>query len=121
MKQKLNKSIVIYGRVPSKKNSKIIVCRGKFPSLLPSKNYTLWHKDAEVQLKNQDNVIKNSEITMIFFSPDNRKYDLTNKAESIMDLLVDCNFIADDNYTIINKLTLIHGGVDKENPRVEIM
>lgn len=111
--------ITIKGRVPSKKNSKQIVCRGKYPMLLPSKQYTEWHKDAVIQL-NGVQKIKSKKIEITFFAPDARKFDLTNKAESILDLFVDCGIIEDDNYTIIKEVNLKFGGIDKLNPRAEI-
>lgn len=46
--------------------------------------------------------------------------DLTNKAESVMDLLVDCGIIVDDSWQVVEKLTLRIGGIDKKNPRVVV-
>ena len=64
--------------------------------------------------------IKSSKIKLTFYAGDNRKFDLSNKAESIMDLLVDTKLIEDDNYSVISELTLKFGGVDKGNARCEI-
>jgi Holliday junction resolvase RusA-like endonuclease len=111
--------IIISGRIPSKKNSKIMVCRGKFPMLLPSQKYTEWHKDAVIQLKGKS-IIKSNKIKLTFYPPDKRPADLSNKTESIMDLLVDCGLIEDDNWYVISELTLIFGGTDKDYPRCEI-
>ena len=113
--------LIIRGRIPSLKNSKIMVCRGSRPVLLPSKSYQAWHEDASYQLMAQRPTkgIKKCEIEMTFYFPDNRKADLTNKAESVMDLLADCGIITDDAWQVVCKLTLVSGGVDK-NPRVEI-
>jgi len=116
---KKKSKIIIYGQTPSKKNSKIIICRGKFPNLIPSKNYTKWHKDAITQLAEKEQ-IKANEITLTFFTGDNRKFDLSNKCESIMDTLVDAGLLEDDNYSIISSLHLHFGGVDKGKPRCEI-
>ena len=106
-------------KLPLKKNSKIISCRGNRPCLFPSKNYTAWHKDALLQLTGKQK-IESNELTITFYVDSIRKYDLSNKAESIMDTLVDAGLIEDDNYTVISKLILIHGGVDKVNTRTEI-
>ena len=111
----------ILGRVPSKKNSKVMVCRGKFPILLPSAKYQEWHKDASKQLTGAYKVgICPSTIEIKLFSPDMRKSDLTNKAESIMDLLVDNGVLEDDNWFCCPNISLKFGGQDKENPRAEI-
>jgi len=111
--------VVINGRIPSKKNSRITTRTGRS---FPSKQYTIWHKDASYQLL-QQNPLKSEfwtsggHLNLIFFMPDNRKADLTNKAESIMDLLVDNGWLEDDSWQVVAKLTLECGGVDKENPR----
>lgn len=112
-------TITIYGSTPSKKNSKIISCRNNRPCLFPSKNYTKWHKDAITQLTSKL-PIGNKELTLTFFAGDNRKFDLTNKAESIMDTLVDAGLLEDDNYSVVSKLLLVFGGVEKDKARCEI-
>jgi hypothetical protein len=96
-----------------------MVCRGKFPILLPSSKYTTWHKDALKQLSGKQQ-IEAKEITLTFFAQDNRKFDLTNKAESIMDTLVDGGLLPDDNYSVVGILHLRFGGVEKDNARCEI-
>lgn len=111
--------ITIYGSTPSKKNSKIISCRGNRPCLFPSSKYTEWHRGALSQIQGKE-AIKANAIKLVFFAGDNRKFDLTNKAESIMDTLVDAGLIEDDNYSIISDLHLKFGGVDKGNARCEI-
>ncbi|MHB8483646.1 MAG: RusA family crossover junction endodeoxyribonuclease [Nitrospiria bacterium] len=113
---------ILTGRVPSKKNSRILICRGRYPMSIPNGKYTSWHKDASLQLKNQaiprfSGVVS---ITMTFFFPDKRKTDLSNKGESVNDLLVDNKIIIDDNWNVLRSLHYFSGGVDKENPRVEI-
>lgn len=111
--------IILYGSTPSKKNSKIISCRGNRPCLFPSSKYTTWHKEALLQLTGKES-IKENKITLTFYAGDNRKFDLTNKAESIMDTLVDAGLLEDDNYSVIGDLHLLFGGVNKGNERCEI-
>lgn len=109
--------IKILGRIPSKKNSRINTRSGRS---FPSSKYMAWHKDASLQLMGQKKIINSKNITLRFYMPDNRRTDLTNKAESVMDLLVDNEFIIDDCWQEINPLHLECGGVDRENPRVII-
>ncbi len=110
--------IIIKGRCPSKKNSRINTRSGRS---FPSAKYTAWHKDASIQLITQEAPqISSSDITLTFWMPDNRRCDLTNKAESIMDLLVDSALIIDDCWQEINPIHLYCEGVDKINPRVII-
>jgi len=119
--------IEIKGRIPSKKNSKkIFVVKGRLV-IAPSTDYSKWHKDATEQIEAQRSSLFSEgtdklgkEIRIVFFAGDLRKYDLTNKAESIMDLLVDTKLIEDDNYECVPKLTLEFGGLDRDNPRAEI-
>lgn len=113
--------LTIIGNVPSKKNSKKLFFIRNRPIFAPSTNYEKWHKQALPQLLGKSPVegqIK--DIELIFYPESKRKSDLTNKAESIMDLLVDAGIIEDDNWFVIPKVVLIFGGVDKNNPRCEI-
>lgn len=112
--------ITLPGRIPSKKNSKQLIYRHGRSFLIPSSNYTLWQQEQSYRLKKIPKPIENAEIEITIFAPDKRTADLTNKAESIMDLLVDNQILKDDSWFVIGKLTLIFGGVDKENPRAEI-
>ena len=108
--------IKIEGRIPSKKNSKIMVCRGRFPILLSSKAYKEWN-EAQMWLlkgKTPPKPLDNVKIDITLIAPDKRATDLSNKAESIMDLLVDASYIKDDNWFCVPVLNLQFGGVDKE-------
>ena len=118
-------SIKLTGRIPSKKNSKIIVCRGAYPILLPSKNYSAWHEEQSWELKKYRILIKKpiadcSLVEIKFYAPDMRDADLSNKVESIMDLLVDNDIIKDDNWFVCESLFVSLAGVDRNNPRAEI-
>jgi hypothetical protein len=108
--------ITIRGRCPSKKNSRINTRSGRS---FPSVKYTAWHREASQQLLGQPQV-GNKDITLQFWFPDNRKTDLTNKAESIMDLLVDNFHLTDDRWQETGPVHLIPMGVDKNNPRCVI-
>jgi Holliday junction resolvase RusA-like endonuclease len=52
--------------------------------------------------------------------PDAIRADLTNKAESIMDLLVDAGVLQDDNWNVVPEVILRCKGIDRTNPRAEI-
>jgi len=114
--------ITIQGDTPSKKNSRIVLCRGGKPVNIPGKNYRNWHEDALWQVKEQNIAIcsyKEVKAEIKIFPKTKRKADLTNKAESIMDLLVDAGILEDDNWYIVKEVRIIFGGVDKDNPRAE--
>jgi hypothetical protein len=111
--------IIVAGRIPSKKNSRMAIPIGKRCVLITQKNYQQWHKQASLLLPKVriDEIL---ELTILFYFPDARRTDLTNKAESIMDLLVDNGILEDDNYTVVPRLVLATGGIDRLNPRAEI-
>ena len=51
----------------------------------------------------------------------NRNFDLDNTTiKFIQDGFVESGLLVDDNYKILKKITLV-GGIDKENPRTEIV
>lgn len=122
--------ITLYGSIPSKKNSRQLVRMGRNLMSLPSSAYRTWHKDASKQLMGvsftrhklplSSKAKPVGQIIMTFISGDKRLWDLTNKAESVMDLLVDNGIIEDDNYAVVPTLILQHGGYSKGKPRVEI-
>lgn len=105
--------IVIKGNTPSKKNSKQIIYKKGRVFIISSKQHQEW------QLKGAS-PIKANELTLVFYDKTRHKADLTNRSESIMDILVDSGLIPDDNWFIISKLHLEFGGIDPLNPRCEI-
>lgn len=112
--------IILKGRVPSKKNSRQIVFGGNRPYSIPSKEYRFWHEEQSYLLPKVKKPLKLQCIELFFYAPDKRKADLSNKTESVMDLLVDNKIIEDDNWFEVASLNLRFKGVDKDNPRVEI-
>ena len=58
---------------------------------------------------------------LVLYPPDKRLFDISNRAESLMDLLVDAKIIEDDNYKIVPELLIKFGEIDREKPRAEII
>lgn len=114
-------TIIIKGRIPSKKNNRVPFIRGGRIMNFPNKNYKTWNEDALWQLKGKPKIPNGSYLTLNFYMPDNRKCDLTNKAESIMDTLIDSGLLEDDSWQVIPVLNLQYQDIDKENPRCEIV
>lgn len=112
--------IILKGRIPSKKNSKIRTGR----ILISSKEYRAWEIGCKKQLKDQvipnDKLNRPLHITYKLYFPDARKTDLSNKIESINDLFVDYWLLEDDNHNIIKHMDIESMGIDKLNPRAEI-
>ena len=117
------------GLIPSKKNSKTIRCYGR-PCLFPSKAFKSWHELQQYPMKlaREDQGItepikETKFIRLSFTSGTMRKWDLTNKAESVMDFLVDMKIIEDDNVFVCPEVILSFKGVEKgvNECRVEIV
>ena len=116
--------LTLLGRIPAKKNSRKM-CRNARTGkrfTVPSDRYTEWHDNAKGQLFVQyhKKILEVQEIQMDFYMPDNIRKDLTNTAESVMDLLVDCEILEDDSWQHIPRIFLDARGIDKQNPRVDI-
>lgn len=124
----MNKTLLkisLSGQVRPKKNSKRVVRVHGRPMVISSKRYMEWHKSAISQLE-EKNVSKSLidspiEVRCTFFQEDNRKRDLTNMIESVNDLLVDYEFLKDDDRKIIKKVVIFDGGVRKENPGANLI
>lgn len=92
--------------------------------MVPSLAHEVWHKIHMGTLaefaykKNPIPLVR--EITIDFYVENKRKADLSNKAESIMDLLVDAGVIEDDNFFVVPRLVLNYKGQDKDDPRAVI-
>ena len=113
--------IVLPGDTPSKKNSKRVFVRGKRPIVLPSQRHEDWHSDLSKTIRPpQLNLELTELVTVTFYFATKRQSDLSNKCESVMDYLVDCGVLKDDNHIIVPNLNISFGGYDKENPRAEV-
>lgn len=112
--------LTLHWRIPSKKNQKQRT--GRF--LVSSKAYQEREKEQLKSLVGQVEQLRlNQELKVNykFYMPDNRKSDLSNKVESINDLLVKYWLLEDDNRMIIKELNMRCEWVDKNNPRCEIV
>jgi Holliday junction resolvase RusA-like endonuclease len=114
--------VTIYGDVPSKKNSKRRIKRGNSVFMVPSLVHERWHAVAMQYVREMSypTAPNPAAVKLTFYPSTRRSGDLSNKAESVMDLLVDCGILDDDNWFAVPQLTLHFGGVDREKPRVDI-
>ena len=114
--------ITIYGRIPSKKNCKMALPIKGRCMVVNSTAYRTWQRETANQLlgKVPMSPVAKCSIEMWIYAPDNRKSDLSNKAESVMDLLVENAVIEDDNWFCVKYLELLFGGVDKGTPRAVV-
>lgn len=94
------------GETPSKKNSRQVFRGGKN---IPSKNYLMWLKRAEIEIFRQGILVPAIfcpiEIKLVFHHKDERTRDTDNQVSSILDLLKGIKVIKDDNWKIVRKIT----------------
>ena len=119
-------TLVVPGDTPSKKNGKRIITNNRTgkPMIISSTRHNDWEKGAIAALALQFAGYKVTDypvaLSLTFYFSNKRAHDLDNVAASIMDVLVKAHVLEDDSTKYVNSLTLKFGGVDKENPRVEI-
>lgn len=110
------------GHVPSKKNSKRWLKRGKRVFSVPSLSHEVWHEVQMLAVRpyvqrdpflSKGPIEKVERMKISFRAGDMHRNDLTNKAESVMDLLVDAGILKDDSWFIVPDLQLTFLGVDK--------
>lgn len=125
--------IVIPGKIPSKKNSKRMVMNRATGRMFPisSKAFMAWHEEVMLIMSSEKNKLSAAHrnhipirvpcvVKVAFYAHDARLFDLTNKAESVMDLLVDAGFLSDDNISVVRNLEIAFMGIDRKNPRAEV-
>jgi Holliday junction resolvase RusA-like endonuclease len=103
-------SLWIAGTFPSKKNSqRIVLGRGRKPTLLSSTDYIAWEKQAILEFKvgwDKGTIKKCVSITYQFTFPDKRVRDLSNAVEGINDALVHAGVLKDDNWKVTGNMIL---------------
>lgn len=116
--------------VPSKKNQKEIITNkrtGKM-QMIPSRQFERWmaeHSSVfkemyhEIEAKGVRMPIVRCKVKCMFYFPDSKNRDLTNKFETIADALVDHGILADDGFKVMNPVT-VAGFMCRNRPRTEI-
>lgn len=112
--EQIKLTVHIPGLVPSKKNRhKVLLNKRTGKRFVRSdEEYQAWENEQLFRLKANKDVrrlkkpVEKCSVNLVFLGWDNRRWDLTNKAESIMDLLVSAEVIADDNWKVVNPLIL---------------
>ena len=134
--------LIIPGDVPSLKNSKQLAVLGTLPGrnglpyktwlnrllrqikIVPSKAYQRYARRALPLLK-QCNLVGYDwqypvTIHFYFYRATRRKFDHLNIAQGPLDLMVEAGILADDDMAHVIP-GVFEWGVDKDNPRVEIV
>jgi len=116
--------------VPSKKNQQRIAVNRQTlkPILLPSAQHEKWHADqykvftkaaAGMADQGYSLPIARAKIKVLFYFPDSKNRDLSNKFETIADIMVDAGIILDDRFKVLKPIYL-DGWVNRSRPRTEI-
>lgn len=122
----INMKLIISGDVPSQKNGKEISINRKTGQRFVRSNDRVksWQKSAISELKEQfsGNMVTGYPIgvSLVFYYKTNRRKDLDNGAGGVMDALVKAGVLEDDSQKFVDCLQLQYGGLDKDNPRVEV-
>jgi len=117
----ISMNLTLRGRIPSLKNSKMVIKRGGKTLVLPQKRYKEWLDDCKNQMIKQ----KIWPLDWVFFIhyklyyPDLRIADHTNKLQSVEELFVKYWMLEDDNRKVINKF-FVEWFLDREDPRIEV-
>ena len=121
--------LTIYGTLYSKKNSKQIVTRGRFPALISSKAYLQNVAPMQAQLMAAENkaiweeMIKGKplpyKIHFTIYRKTERKSDYVNIVQGLLDEMQSSGYIADDDYAHVIPF-FAETALCRDNPRVEI-
>lgn len=106
----------------SKKNSQQILINkatGR-PFIMPSKQYKEYEKAALWFIPKVETIDKPVNVQCLFYMPTQRKCDLVNMQEAILDVMVKAGLLADDNYTIVQSMNGSRVFCDKKYPRTEV-
>lgn len=120
--------LIIPGNVPSQKNGKNIRINQRTGKAFITSNdrVLIWKRMAVIELKQQSRgfVIGSTgglSVKLRFYFDNKRRHDLDNAAAGVMDALVSADILPDDSVAYVDNLILVYGGIDKTNPRVEIL
>lgn len=119
-----------YLAVPSKKNQRTPIQNKSTGDLFikQSEQFLKWKKQTDVFFNAEYWKLYNAnirlpivkcKINILFFFGDDKDKDCTNKAETIMDALVEHEIIADDSFKVVNNIS-IKGFLCRDRPRTEI-
>lgn len=113
--------IVIQGQPRTKKNSSQIAFKGNKRVILPSKAFQAYEKVALMQLARVQAVNGPVSVLCRYYLQDRKGWpDLVGLLQATSDILQAAKIIDDDKY-IVNYDGSMIAGLDKDNPRVEII
>ena len=115
LEEKENLKITIKGIIPSKKNSKKVI-----PDWRHRRVRLITDPDVQSGLIGLPKISGPVKMEVVIYNSDFRKRDLDNQLCTINDTIKGYLFDEDDG-KILQDIHIRWGGVDKENPRAEIV
>lgn len=114
--------LTIKGCPRTKKNGMVIIRLGNRYSLVPSKQYKAYEKEAIAQIPEElkQHIDEPVIMTCVYYMETHRRVDLGNLLAATCDILVKAGVLRDDNSTIVASHDGSYVDYDKENPRVEV-
>jgi hypothetical protein len=91
------------GHVPSKKNSKTLIKKGRATIPITSKAHKEWYTRVESVLEGVPSFPGMVKINYKIILPSLMKFDISNAIESINDLLVEQGVIKDDSWNYLSR------------------
>ena len=79
-----------------------------------------WHIEAMLKSRLIEKIKGEVNVSYTFYFPSKHPRDLANYEKLTTDLLVDRGIIEGDDWKIIKRMEFLFGGIDRQNPRVEI-
>ena len=119
-----------HGQVVAKKNSKVISINQNTGKPFVRSNDKAKAQELDMAYQFQEDYISQGyieplrgklTITMGFWNKDNRAHDLDNQISTVLDALIKGQVIEDDSQKYVKHLVANNNGVDKEDPRVQII
>ena len=114
--------LTLYGRPITKKNNPRVVMTGRYPKVLPSKQYQAYEEACLLQItgKYRQKIDYPINLKCLYYMPTRHKVDITNLMSATHDILVSGQVIDDDNSKIVKSVDGTRVYLDRDKPRVEI-
>lgn len=96
--------------LPSKKNNKRIIVRNGKPSIISSQEYLEWENGFVREIKTLGTKVGKCLVASVtIYAPNRRRFDLSNKWESIADALVKAGYLFDDDVAHVPEVRIRYG------------
>lgn len=135
---KTTTTLTIHGTIKAKKNSKQVIWTGGRPRIISNSAARECEDEMVRQIHEQgigplseadrinlmyfaNETGTHYEIEAVIYQPNGIRRDLDNQITSILDALTKSGAILDDCRKFVKKITVSDGGIDKTNPRAEII